>query len=136
MRRFMLSMENKGIVPPGSIIQFFMSTFDPPNMPEGSPPSFVFGVAGDQSSQTTTINDDEEESCFLGGHFGALSNDSIYIDSTKDGAQSEQFPEEMKLSVPNSRLYITSEGGGMSKLGSVAAGGVADAGFLGMLMSI
>lgn len=134
MQRFMRTMENSGFAAPGSTIQFLMSMAHPPPMAEGSLPSFVFGVPGQEVEQPEVTTPDEER-CFIGGHFGALSSDGVFMAPLE---KAEKLPdglaEEMKLSVPNSRVYIANEKEGMSTLGKVAAGSVADAGFLAMLL--
>lgn len=132
MRRFMQTMDNSGFAPSGSTIQFFMSVSSPPPMPSGSPPSFVFGVSAQDPMDAEVA---EEETCFIGGHFGALSNECVYLSSIeKVESTARSLADEMKLSVPHSRAFITNEKEGMSPLASAAAGSVADAGFLAMLL--
>lgn len=132
MRRFMQTMDNSGFAPTGSTIQFFMSMSRPPPMPSGSPPSFVFGVSGQEPLDSEVV---EDETGFIGGHFGALSNEGIYLSPLeKKESEAGNLADEMKLSVPHSRAFITNEKEGMSPVASVAAGSVADAGFLAMLL--
>lgn len=127
MQRFVQSMNDAGFAPPGASVQFLMSVDPAPESPQGPLPSILFGVPSEQNATAY----DAEESGFVGGHFGALSTQGIFMaDIDAQGTS-----DEMKLTVPNSRLYIDSDDGFVMSAGSkFAASTVADAGFAAMLL--
>ena len=128
MQRFMQSMNDAGFAPPGATVQFLMSVEPPPTSPEGPLPSVVFGVPGEYASTQDRI---DSELTFMGGHFGALSSQGIFVAD----AESQSALGEMKLTVPHSRLYVTSDDDFLTSVGSKVAGTTAaDAGFAAMLL--
>lgn len=99
MNRFMQSIGDSSFAPSGSAIQFLMCLDDAPPMPTYTPPSIVFGVPG-ATQETST----RPEKPFMGGHFGALSSQGVYISAP--ATEEDGLPDERKLSVPNSRLFM------------------------------
>lgn len=128
MQRFMQSMNDAGFAPPGATIQFLMSVEPPPTSPEGPLPSIVFGIPGEYASKQESV---DSETTFMGGHFGALSSQGIFVADT----ETHSALGEMKLTVPHSRLYVTSDEDFLTSVGSKTAGTIAaDAGFAAMLL--
>ncbi|KAJ6787291.1 hypothetical protein PWT90_01712 [Aphanocladium album] len=105
MHRFTQSMsENSSFAPTGCTIQFLMALEDDvPKMPDYLPPSIVFGVPG--THQETSTRPDK---AFMGGHFGALSSKGVFVTAPPavGGGEGVELPDERKLSVPNSRLFV------------------------------
>lgn len=106
MERFVQSMSDSSFAPSGSTIQFLMSLDEVPGMPEYLPPSIVFGVPGTNQETST-----QPEQPFMGGHFGALSNEGIFVSAPAPAIEGEEagHADERKLSVPNSRLFIAED---------------------------
>ncbi len=122
MHRFTQSMSDSTFAPTGCTIQFLMALDDVPGMPEYLPPSIVFGVPGMHQELST-----QPEKPFMGGHFGALSSKGIFVAAPSEGDGAE-LPDERKLSVPNSRLFVA-EGideqmGGFGKMPTFAEAGL------------
>ncbi|TQV97360.1 hypothetical protein V2A60_000022 [Cordyceps javanica] len=101
MRRFTQSMNDSTFAPTGCTIQFLMALDDVPSMPEYMPPSIVFGVPGTHQEHSA-----RPEKPFMGGHFGALSSKGVFVAAPSQGDDSSDLPDERKLSVPNSRLFV------------------------------
>lgn len=110
MRRFAQSMSDSAdaadsaFAPPGCTVQFLMALDEVPGMPVYDPPSIVFGVPGKQQAVST-----RPDKMFLGGHFGALSSQGVFVSApTGEAKEGEEGVEEdeRKLSVPNSRLFM------------------------------
>ncbi|EGX92227.1 hypothetical protein CCM_06388 [Cordyceps militaris CM01] len=100
MHRFAQSMSESTFAPTGCTVQFLMALDDVPAMPVYLPPSIVFGVPGTHQELST-----RPETPFMGGHFGALSSKGIFVEAPSERDDAE-FPDERKLSVPNSRLFM------------------------------
>ncbi|OAA82627.1 hypothetical protein LEL_02172 [Akanthomyces lecanii RCEF 1005] len=100
MHRFTQSMSDSTFAPTGCTIQFLMALDDVPGMPEYLPPSIVFGVPSTHQGLST-----RPEKPFMGGHFGALSSKGIFVAAPSESDDAE-LPDERKLSVPNSRLFV------------------------------
>ncbi|KAJ3475263.1 hypothetical protein NLG97_g9520 [Lecanicillium saksenae] len=95
-------MSDSTFAPTGCTIQFLMALDDVPGMPQYMPPSIVFGVPG--THQETSTRPDK---AFMGGHFGALSSKGVFVSGPPPaGADDQELPDERKLSVPNSRLFV------------------------------
>ncbi|KAM3507082.1 hypothetical protein MY11210_007295 [Beauveria gryllotalpidicola] len=123
MHHFTQSMSESTFAPTGCTIQFLMALEDVPDMPEYLPPSIVFGVPGTHQKLSP-----RPEKLFMGGHFGALSSKGIFVAAPNE-RNDMGFPDERKLSVPNSRLFIA-EGideqmGGFGKMPTFAEAGLA-----------
>ena len=100
MHRFTQSMSDSTFAPTGCTIQFLMALDDVPGMPEYLPPSIVFGVPSTHQGLFT-----RPEQPFMGGHFGALSSKGIFVAAPSESDDAD-LPDERKLSVPNSRLFV------------------------------
>lgn len=115
MQRFMQSMDDSGFAPTGSTIQFLMVAEDPPNMPDYETPNIVFGVPGNRLATGA-----EMEEAFLGAHFGALSNLGVFVsDPPNADAEPGSLPDESKVTVPHSRVFVTQSEQGNGFFGSM-----------------
>lgn len=129
MERFVQSMDDSGFAPSGSTIQFLMAAQDPPNMPDYEPPNIVFGVPGSPQETGAVL-----EKPFLGAHFGALSNQGIFVsDAPESSAEPSTLPDETKLSAPHSRIFVTESEQGKGFFGSMRPG-FTDAGLAALLL--
>lgn len=105
MQRFIQAMDGGNFVPVGSTIQFFTS---PESSHDSSIPSvsssFVFGTAG----ATPFITEAPSDTVVLKEHFGALSNEGVFVSSAEHGAMDTTpgFNNDWKLNVPHSRILI------------------------------
>lgn len=107
MQRFIQAMDGGNFVPVGSKIQFFASTENSATESTGTQETgVVFGTA----NKVEVENDAESshtEARLLEDHFGALSNDGIFVTSSDAAAVTTPgFNNDWKLNVPNSRIYI------------------------------
>ncbi|CAM1505671.1 Fc.00g113080.m01.CDS01 [Cosmosporella sp. VM-42] len=108
MQRFIQAMDGGNFVPVGSKIQFFTSPeASANNTTDSSSSSIVFGTAGVPQSSSEVSS----EARVLDSHFGALSNDGVFISSAEHGAveTTPGFNNEWKLNVPNSRIFVETE---------------------------
>ncbi len=129
MQRFMQSMDDSGFAPSGSTIQFLMAVQDPVDMPDYEPPNIVFGVPGSPQETGAVL-----EKPFIGAHFGALSNQGIFVsDPASADAEPEALPDETRLTVPHSRFFVTESEQGKGFFGSMRPG-FADAGLAALLL--
>ena len=105
MQRFIQAMDGGNFVPVGSTIQFFTSpeASADSSIPSVSP-SFVFGTAG----TTEVTSDAPSDTVVLKDHFGALSNDGVFVSSSENGTMDTTpgFNNDWKLNVPHSRILI------------------------------
>ncbi|KAI8678480.1 hypothetical protein NCS55_00568600 [Fusarium keratoplasticum] len=104
MQRFIQAMDGGNFVPVGSKIQFFVSTETSATEASGTPtPGVVFGTA----SRVHDSTDAESETVVLDNHFGALSNDGIFVTSSDAAAETTPgYNNDWKLNVPNSRIFV------------------------------
>ncbi|KAJ3506777.1 hypothetical protein NM208_g16036 [Fusarium decemcellulare] len=107
MQRFIQAMDGGNFVPVGSKIQFFVSTETSTAVPAGTATSgVIFGTASKvQLAEDTGSSQSEVE--VLESHFGALSNDGVFVTSLDAAADTTPgFNNDWKLNVPNSRVFI------------------------------
>ncbi|KAM0559706.1 hypothetical protein ACHAPJ_004230 [Fusarium lateritium] len=108
MQRFIQAMDGGNFVPVGSKIQFFASTETSTAEATGEKQTgVVFGTASKVEAET-----DEEpsqpEAQLLEGHFGALSNEGIFVTSSDAASETTPgFNNDWRLNVPNSRIYVS-----------------------------
>ena len=104
MQRFIQAMDGGNFVPVGSKIQFFTSpeAFEESAIVSSS--GVVFGTAGPSQSST----DGSPETLVQDNHFGALSNDGVFISTSENGLveTTPGFNNEWKLNVPHSRIFL------------------------------
>ncbi|KAF4455876.1 hypothetical protein F53441_1867 [Fusarium austroafricanum] len=107
MQRFIQAMEGGNFVPVGSKIQFFASTETSAGEPVGNRQrGLVFGTASKVEHETDT-NSSQTEARWLENHFGALSNEGIFVTSSDASMFTEPgFNNDWKLNVPNSRIFV------------------------------
>ncbi|KAM0390152.1 hypothetical protein ACHAQC_008142 [Fusarium culmorum] len=108
MKRFIQAMDGGNFVPVGSKIQFFASTeTSATESPRTKEMGVVFGTASKVESETVSESS-QSEARLLENHFGALSNDGIFVTSSDAAAVTTPgFNNDWKLNVPNSRIYIS-----------------------------
>ncbi|KAF7546039.1 hypothetical protein G7046_g9423 [Stylonectria norvegica] len=107
MQRFIQAMDGGNFVPVGSKIQFFSS----PDARLQAPilgkyySHAVFGTAGDiePSLDQQVANLD---TVVLDNHFGALSNEGLFVSSYGVVETTPGFNNDWKLNVPHSRFYV------------------------------
>ncbi|KOS19495.1 hypothetical protein ESCO_000780 [Escovopsis weberi] len=104
MTRFMRTMEDSSFTPRGSQIQFFISSLALPQTEPLVVPGISLGVAGEPLRAER--QDQPASRGFIYGHFGALSNDALFISGPglADG-------ETTKLSVDHSRVFAATHDG-------------------------
>ena len=125
MDRFVRTMDNSGFAPIGSKIQFFIPALAPPEAISSSATGVVFGVPS--SAQVSGDAKDLQNGYLVVDHFGALSAQGIYISG--HGNPDSTIPDESKLSVPGSRLFVGNPEARTGRLlRFLGAGGLADAG--------
>ncbi|KAF5662803.1 v-type c subunit family [Fusarium heterosporum] len=107
MQRFIQAMDGGNFVPVGSKIQFFASTETSTAEAVGTrETAIVFGTASKVESGTDSQTS-QPDVCLLENHFGALSNEGIFVTSADAAAASTPgFNNDWKLNVPNSRIYV------------------------------
>lgn len=107
MQRFIQAMDGGNFVPVGSKIQFFVSTETSATEASGTPaPGVVFGT----TSRVQDSTDSESETVVLENHFGALSNDGIFVTSSDPAAETTPgYNNDWKLNVPNSRIFVADQ---------------------------
>jgi hypothetical protein len=107
MQRFIQAMDGGNFVPVGSKIQFFASTETSAAETVGDrQTAIVFGTASKVESEADTQSSRPEAS-LLEDHFGALSDDGIFVTSADAAAVTTPgFNNDWKLNVPNSRIYV------------------------------
>ena len=107
MQRFIQAMDGGNFVPVGSKIQFFASTETSATEPTGAQETgVVFGTASRVETETDSESS-QPEARLLEDHFGALSNDGIFVTSSDAAAVTTPgFNNDWKLNVPNSRIYV------------------------------
>ncbi|KAJ4009058.1 hypothetical protein NW752_009006 [Fusarium irregulare] len=108
MQRFIQAMDGGNFVPVGSKIQFFASTETSATEPTGAQETgVVFGTASRVETETDSESS-QPEARLLEDHFGALSNDGIFVTSSDAAAVTTPgFNNDWKLNVPNSRIYVS-----------------------------
>ncbi|RGP81553.1 v-type c subunit family [Fusarium longipes] len=108
MQRFIQAMDGGNFVPVGSKIQFFASTETSATEPTGAKETgVVFGTANKVEPEAGS-DSSRPEARLLEDHFGALSNDGIFVTSSDTAAVTTPgFNNDWKLNVPNSRIYIS-----------------------------
>ncbi|RFN45208.1 v-type c subunit family protein [Fusarium flagelliforme] len=108
MQRFIQAMDGGNFVPVGSKIQFFASTETSATEPTGAQETgVVFGTASRVETETDAESS-QPEAQLLEDHFGALSNDGIFVTSSDAAAVTTPgFNNDWKLNVPNSRIYVS-----------------------------
>ncbi|KAF5026256.1 hypothetical protein F66182_1646 [Fusarium sp. NRRL 66182] len=108
MQRFIQAMDGGNFVPVGSKIQFFASTETSTAGATGNRETgVVFGTASKIEAETET-EPSQPEARLLENHFGALSNEGIFITSSDTAAVTTPgFNNDWKLNVPNSRIYVS-----------------------------
>ncbi|KAI1072108.1 hypothetical protein LB507_003118 [Fusarium sp. FIESC RH6] len=108
MQRFIQAMDGGNFVPVGSKIQFFASTETSAAEPTGAQETgVVFGTASRVETETDSESS-QPEARLLEDHFGALSNDGIFVTSSDAAAVTTPgFNNDWKLNVPNSRIYVS-----------------------------
>ncbi|KAF0643311.1 hypothetical protein FPSE5266_11814 [Fusarium pseudograminearum] len=108
MQRFIQAMDGGNFVPVGSKIQFFASTeTSATESPRAKEMGVVFGTASKVESETDSESS-QSEARLLEDHFGALSNDGIFVTSSDAAAVTTPgFNNDWRLNVPNSRIYIS-----------------------------
>ncbi|KAI9166959.1 hypothetical protein HJFPF1_03074 [Paramyrothecium foliicola] len=133
MERFMRTMEDdSGFAPPGSAIQFLTSVGATSDAKGQFEPGAVFGVPGDITPAAAEL---EEGGNFIGQHFGALSNEGVFISGPEfHDASHAGSPMESKLTVPHSRVYLMDRTGTEGSSMSWASGLAADAGTAALVM--
>ncbi|KAM5351630.1 hypothetical protein ACJ41O_004353 [Fusarium nematophilum] len=108
MQRFIQAMDGGNFVPVGSRIQFFASAETPTGAETDASSSggVVFGTAG--KVQTAADADaSHQEAVVLENHFGALSNDGVFVTSSDAAAETTPgFNNDWKLNVPHSRIFV------------------------------
>ncbi|KIL84281.1 hypothetical protein FAVG1_12518 [Fusarium avenaceum] len=107
MQRFIQAMDGGNFVPVGSKIQFFASTETSAAKTIGDrKTAIVFGTASKVESEADTQSS-RPEATLLEDHFGALSDDGIFVTSADAAAATTPgFNNDWKLNVPNSRIYV------------------------------
>lgn len=112
MQRFIQAMDGGNFVPVGSRIQFFTSPEAHADSAITSiSSSFVFGTAGTTEAASDTSTETPTDTVVLKDHFGALSNEGVFVSSAEHGAIDTMpgFNNDWKLNVPHSRILIDQE---------------------------
>ena len=106
MQRFIDTMSGSDFAPVGSSIQFFTSFGLASQASASTHPGVIFGVHGPSEPAA-----EQQTEKFHEGLFGALSNKGVFL-TGGDGATTKvgSLPQESKLSVPHSRVFLTHEG--------------------------
>lgn len=108
MQRFIQAMDGGNFVPVGSKIQFFASTETATEQPTGQVKSdIVFGTARSIRPSSVEEASNASEIAVLENHFGALSDDGIFVTSSDAAAETTPgFNNDWRLNVPNSRIFV------------------------------
>lgn len=111
MQRFIQAMEGGNFVPVGSRIQFFVSTETSATEASGArAPGVVFGTSSRIHESTESESESESDTVVLENHFGALSNDGIFVTSSDAAAETTPgYNNDWKLNVPNSRIFVADQ---------------------------